>query len=195
MTMGMRPGVINPYKLGLELFRDIEYRWDRGMHGLEFDQCEDMQQRMSWDRGENGAGRGKIFEVRRVYNDLTFIDEFLTPDFCARAKLFTYDYNPSSGQYEISARDFGAIRQKLLSGLTNSGEPYIEVQDGNYHNRGELLLVHRHDGIDLDPRYARETLINLHRVWNRPVHLASREEGKELHLSFDGRDYRREGGR
>jgi stage V sporulation protein R len=195
MTMGMQPGVINPYKLGLELLRDIEYRWDRGMHGRDYDQCEDMAARAAWDTKERGAGRRKIFEVRRVYNDLTFIDEFLTPEFCVRAKLFTYDYNPTSARYEISTRDFEAIKQKLLTQLTNMGEPFIQVHDGNFHNRGELLLVHRHDGFDLDSKYMRETLINLNRIWNRPVHLASREDGKDVLFSFDGRDFRREGGR
>jgi stage V sporulation protein R len=195
MTMGMQPGVINPYKLGLELLRDIEYRWDHGMHGAEYEQCENMAERANWNRGKPGEGRRKIFEVRRVYNDLTFIDEFLTPEFCVRAKLFTYDYNPSSGYYEISARDFAAIKQKLLLQLTNTGEPFIEVKDGNYHNRGELLLTHRHDGVDLEAKYTRETLMNLQRIWNRPVHLSTKEEGKDLILSYDGRDYRREGGR
>ncbi|MBK9975383.1 MAG: SpoVR family protein [Planctomycetes bacterium] len=193
MTMGMQPGVINPYKLGLEMLRDIEYRWDHGMHGPQWDQCDDLAEKANWDKHTPGEGRRKIFEVRRIYNDLTFIDEFLTPDFCVRAKLFTYDFNESSGRYEISARDFDQIKQKLLTQLTNMGEPFIEVHDGNYHNRGELLLVHRHEGFDLDGKYTRETLSNLHRIWNRPVHLASREEGKDVVFSFDGRDFRKDG--
>lgn len=195
MTMGTQPGVINPYKLGLELLRDIEYRWDRGMHGLDYEQCEDLAARANWDTKATGEGRRKIFEVRQIYNDLTFIDEFLTPEFCVRAKLFTYDFNPTSGQYEISARDFAGIKQKLLTQLTNMGEPFIQVHDGNYHNRGELLLVHRHEGFDLDNKYTRETLVNLNRIWNRPVHLASKEDNKDVIFSFDGRDLRREGGR
>src|SRR5690606_32199208 len=32
-TMGRQPGQLNPYKLGVELFRDIEERWDRGQFG------------------------------------------------------------------------------------------------------------------------------------------------------------------
>jgi stage V sporulation protein R len=191
MTMGMSPGVINPYKLGLELYRDIEYRWDHGMHGLEWERCEDMDARANWDTGERGRGREKIFEVRKVYNDLTFVDEFLTPDFCKRAKLFTYDYNESSDEYEISSRSFQEIKGRLLRQLSNMGEPFIRVENGNFENRGELLLTHRHDGFDLDDRYTRETLKNLQRLWNRPVWLATREEGKEVMHGFDGREYRK----
>ena len=33
--------------------------------------------------------------------------------------------------------------------MTNSGRPWIYVVDGNYRNRGELLLRHAHNGIDL----------------------------------------------
>jgi stage V sporulation protein R len=34
-TVASQPGVLNPYKLGLELFRDIEERWNRGQFGSE----------------------------------------------------------------------------------------------------------------------------------------------------------------
>ncbi|MCC6575370.1 MAG: SpoVR family protein [Planctomycetes bacterium] len=188
-TMGMRPGVINPYKLGLELYRDIEYRWDRGMHGPEWENCEDIHKKETWDTGERGAGRKKLFEVRKVYHDLGFVDTFLTEDFCKRAKLFTYDYNAQTGQYEISSREVKTIRQKLLRQLTNSGEPYITVEDGNYRNRGEMLLVHRHDGFDLDPQWSKETLRALHKVWNRPVNLATKVDGKDQIVGFDGKDF------
>jgi stage V sporulation protein R len=81
-------------------------------------------------------GREKIFEVRRHYNDVTFIDEFLTPDFVRRHGLFTYEYDRRSGQYVISDRDFAAVKEKLLFMMTNFGQPWIEVTDGNFLNRG-----------------------------------------------------------
>ncbi len=85
------PTRLNPYKLGIELFRDIEDRWNRGRFGKEYDECDDMRQRRNWDTGA-GLGRQKIFEVRRIHNDLTFIDEFLTLDFCRQHKLFSFGY-------------------------------------------------------------------------------------------------------
>jgi len=59
----------------------------------------------------------------------------------------------------------------MLFMLTNHGQPYIYVVDGNYANRGELYLAHKHLGIDLDIKYSTECLRNLHRIWRRPVHL------------------------
>ncbi len=64
---------------------------------------------------EAGLGREKIFEVRRIHNDLTFIDEFLTLDFCPRAQaVFVRLQRPASEAYEIESREFPKVKQQLL---------------------------------------------------------------------------------
>ncbi|HEX7898169.1 MAG TPA: SpoVR family protein [Planctomycetota bacterium] len=190
-TLGTRPGQINPYKLGVELWRDIEERWDKGRFGSEFQDCDDLAKRRAWDL-KLGQGREKIFEVRRIYNDITFIDEFLTKDFCERQKLFVYKFNGQANQYEIADRDFEAVKRGLLFRLTNMGHPIIAVEDGNFRNRAELLLKHRHEGADLDLDEARDTLQSLHRLWQRPVNLATIVEDTPKLLSFDGKDHKEE---
>jgi stage V sporulation protein R len=190
-TLGMRPGAINPYKLGVELWRDIEDRWNRGRFGREYDDCDDLARRRDWDL-KLGLGREKIFEVRRIYNDITFIDEFLTKDFCREHKLFVYKYNSQADQYEISDRDYEAIKRNLLLRLTNMGHPIIHVVDGNYRNRAELLLRHQHEGMDIDLDEARDTLKNLHRIWQRPVNLTTTIEDQSKMLSFDGEKHKEE---
>src|SRR4029079_6755792 len=40
-TLASSPTQLNPYKLGIELFRDIEDRWNRGAYGKEYDDCDD----------------------------------------------------------------------------------------------------------------------------------------------------------
>src|SRR5688572_31883007 len=54
----------NPYKIGYELFRDIEDRWNRGAFGPAYDNCQDREQKEKWDL-KLGAGKQKIFDVRR----------------------------------------------------------------------------------------------------------------------------------
>ena len=81
------------------------------------------------------------------------------------------------------------MKNKLLQQLTNFGQPIIEVVDGNYENRGELLLAHKHDGQDLKGDYARETLRNLQSLWRRPVNLVTRYDGKGVMLRFDGKNH------
>jgi stage V sporulation protein R len=187
-TMGTRPGRINPYKLGIELLRDIEDRWNKGRFGPEYEQCDDLKTRSQWDR-QLGRGREKIFEVRKIHNDVTFIDTFLTPEFCREQGLFSFRYNDGSNYYEIESREFAKIKERLLFSLTNFGRPHIYVQDGNYRNRAELYLRHRHTGVDLRLDYARDTLCSLQKIWNRPVHVETILEGQETILSFDGSEH------
>src|SRR5262245_2544052 len=88
-TVASHPGHLNPYKLGLELFKDIEDRWNKGRFGKEYEDCDDARAKKDWDL-HLGLGREKVFEVRRIHNDVTFIDTFLTPEFCARHSMFTF---------------------------------------------------------------------------------------------------------
>ncbi|QVL33080.1 SpoVR family protein [Telmatocola sphagniphila] len=187
-TMAMSGGRLNPYKLGIELFRDIEERWNTGRFGSEYDDCDDLDTKRRWNR-ELGLGRKKIFEVRKIHNDITFIDTFLTPEFCHRHKLFSFGYNDSAEQYLIESREFDNIKKRLLFSLTNFGKPWIVVVNGNHRNRGELLLKHLHGGMDLKVDTARDTLANLQFMWNRPVHLETLIDGKPSLMSFDGNDH------
>ncbi len=188
-VMAMSRKQINPYKIGIEMMRDIEYRWDTGRFGKEYNECKDMQARENWDNPTH-QGREKIFEVRRSHNDVTFIDEFFTREFCERMQLFTYKYNARTSRFEIDTRDFEAIKSKLLMSLTNFGQPVIEVESGNFANRGELHLVHRHQGVDLDMGYASDTLRNIAAIWSRPVNLSTIQEGKEVTFVHDGKEFR-----
>ena len=187
-VMATSGGRLNPYKLGVELFRHIEERWNKGQFGREWDECDDLDQKRSWDL-RLGLGTKKIFEVRALYTDVTFIDEFLTPEFCIENKLFSFDWSNRNERYEIASREFKAVKEKLLHSLTNFGNPYIYVVDANFENKGELLLQHDHRGVDLRADYAKETLQALVRVWKRPVVLATFLDNKPALLRFDGKEH------
>jgi stage V sporulation protein R len=186
--MQTSPRQLNPYKLGVELFRHIEDRWNKGRFGKDWNDCEDMATKKNWDR-RLGIGRRKIFEVRQLYNDVTFLDEFFTLEFCQEQKFFQFGYNERSGNWEIESREFKKVKEKLLFRMTNHGQPFIFVQDGNFENRGELLLWHRHEGVDLKLDHGRDTLANTARVWKRPVNLLTKIDGKGKLLRYDGRDH------
>lgn len=175
-VMVTQPGGMNPYKLGIEMFRHIEERWNKGKFGKDYDTCDDMVQKKNWDK-KLGLGRQKIFEVRKSHNDITFIDEFFTEEFCEDQKLYTYQMNPRTKRYEIRTRDWHEVKEKILAGLTNAGRPLIKVVDGNYKNRSDLLMRHEHQGQDLDLIYAKATLGNLAYLWGRTCHLETTNEG------------------
>lgn len=187
-TMAMPPGSFNPYKVGLELFRDIEERWDKGRFGKEYEECDDYQVKRSWDK-KLGLGRKKIFEVRRVHNDVTFIDTFLTEDFCRRNKLFSFAHHQPDNTYQIESRQFEKIKERLMFQLSNHGRPFIYVSDSNYRNRGELYLWHKYLGVELKIDYARDVMKNLYRVWSRPVHVETVVDEAPTLLSYDGNEH------
>lgn len=186
-VMTMAPGGYNPYKVGIELMRDIEDRWNKGRFGREWEDCDDVRERKNWDKKLN-IGREKIFEVRRVHNDVTFIDQFLTEDFCVRNKMFVYKHDKKTNRWVIDAKDFKAIKAKLLFMMTNFGQPIIKIEDANFENRGELLLTHAHEGIDMQPDFLNETLKNVYKMWSRPVNLVTVMEGDGHLYRFDGQE-------
>jgi stage V sporulation protein R len=176
-VLATAPGRLNPYKLGVELYRYIEERWNKGQFGKEWEDCDSMEQKRNWDR-RTGLGAKKIFEVRRLYNDITFLDEFFTLEFCVDQKFYTFGFQERSGNWEITSREFKKVKDQLLRMLTNRGQPVIVVEDGNFENRSELLLRHIHEGIDLDGGQARDTLRNASKLWTRPVSLLTKVDGK-----------------
>jgi len=171
----MPPGAFNPYKLGVELFKDIERRWDTGQHGPDWERLDTIGARTAHD-DESMGGREKIFQVRRIYNDVSFIDEFLTPEFIERHRLYHYQRDERTGEMKIVTRDPEQVKQIMLYRLTNGGQPYIHVVDANYMNRGELFLAHEWNGLDIEIKSAVETITSLRRLWGRPVRLQARIE-------------------
>jgi stage V sporulation protein R len=187
-TVAMSPRSYNPYKVGIELFRNIEERWNKGQFGRDWEQCDDVNARRNWDT-KAGLGREKIFEVRSIYNDVTFIDEFLTEEFCVKNKMFVYKFNKQKQVFEVDTTDFKAVKAQLLFHMTNFGQPIIKVIDGNFENRNELLLSHLWEGIDMQPDYLQETLKNIYAIWGRPVCLATVLDEEQQLARFDGEKY------
>jgi stage V sporulation protein R len=80
------------------------------------------------------------------------------------------------------------VKERLLSQLTNLGNPFIYVDNANFDNRGELLLHHEHRGVDLRPDYSKEAMRAIHRLWKRPVVLRTVSDSKPVLLRYDGKE-------
>ncbi len=157
-TVVTRPDQLNPYRIGLELFRTIEAR-----HGL-----------------------ARAFEARRTHNDVTFLDTFLDEETCARTGLFTWSTDRKSGAAVVDSRGFAEVRTRLLFALGNRGDPCVRVTHADHGGRGELELTHDHEGVDMKLDWAGEVLANLARAWGRPVHLRTRVDDHDVILHHDG---------
>lgn len=170
MSRVLGGGISNPYRLGLLIWENIKERWDKGRFGRDWEMCTDAEAKKNWDTGA-GLGEEKMFEVRRNYNDLTFIDEFFTQDLFEKHNLFAYEYIPETQAYHITSREFEEVKKKILLQYTNMGKPTIQIATGNYDNKGELLLLHQWSGIGLNWEEAKLVLRAIHTMWKRPVNL------------------------
>ena len=56
-----------------------------------------------------------------------------------------------------------------------------------------MFLEHRFSGVELQSNYAQDTLINLYKLWKRPVHIETNLEESSVILSFDGNEHTRTG--
>ena len=190
-TVADHPGQLNPYRIGYLLYKDIEERWNKGRYGKDYEECDDLRLKKNWDKKLN-LGIEKIFEVRKLYNDVNFIDTFLTEEFCREHNLFSFAYNNRNERYEVESRDFIYIKKRLLQNLTNMSQPIIKIVDANYKNRGELYLMHQFENIEIDMKYAHDTLLNLNSIWTRPVHVQTVLDDIPTVISFDGQDFKQE---
>jgi len=123
-------------------------------------------------------GWEEIKEIRETHNDVMFIDEFLTQEFVDAEDYFTYEYRIADEENQIASRDVEDVKKKLLLQLTNFGKPKVEVVTGNWNNAGELLLLHRYNGVVMEYNKIHSVLERMYEMWGRPVNLAT--VGKDI---------------
>ena len=145
-----------------ELERISRYLFDDSRYASVPEALEDVEYTAGWDR---------MFEIRESHNDVTFIDEFLTQEFVDANDYFTYEFAHATEDFRATSTDAADVKKKLLLQFTNFGKPTIEVLDGNYRNRNELLFGHRYNGVALDRAQAKRALERTFDLWGRPVNL------------------------
>jgi stage V sporulation protein R len=170
-------GQLNPYYLGYKIYEDIEKRWDSPTD----------EEREKFGR-KGGQGREKIFEVREIDNDVSFLRNYLTEDLCEDLDLFVYELVDEE-EWTITEKRWERVRDQLVSNMTNFGFPYIQVVDGDYNGNRELYLKHFYEGNELDMRYGRKALEHVHTLWGRAVHLETIVDGDTTVLHYDGEEH------
>ncbi|GER88548.1 stage V sporulation protein R [Dictyobacter vulcani] len=164
---------LNPYYIGFKILEDIERRWDNP--------TREEQDRLG---RKPGQGRQKIFEVRELDNDVSFLRNYLTEDLIKDLDL--YLYKKEGDEWVIAEKNWQKVRDTIVGNLTNFGHPYLVVDNGDYKGNRELYLTHLFEGQELDLNYAEKTLQHVYTLWGRPVHLETTYEGKRILLTYDG---------
>ena len=135
-------GQINPYYIGFMIFKNLLERY----------------------------GRDKLFEVRSIERDESFIRRYLTYELCRDMNLF--EYIKAGEEYvisEISDEDgWKKIRDTLAASAGMGGIPVITV-DELVQKDNMLILQHKYDGRELELNYAYETLKHLVDLWDGKV--------------------------
>jgi len=81
---------------------------------------------------------------------------------------------PGTYDWVITKHEADKIREMIVSSFAHSGIPKIEVVDGNFENKGNMKLIHRWSGADLDRKYAEETMKHLYKLWGRTIKLETK---------------------
>ncbi|HLG78806.1 MAG TPA: SpoVR family protein, partial [Ktedonobacteraceae bacterium] len=164
---------LNPYYLGFKMFEDVERRWNNP--------TKEEQERLG---RKPGSGLQKIFEIREMENDVSFLRNYLTEDLVKDLDL--YLYKKEGDEWVIVEKNWEKVRDGIVASLNNFGSPYLVVDNGDYHGNRELYIVHVFEGQELDLNYAEKTLQHVYLLWGRPVHLETVYDGKKILLSYDG---------
>src|SRR5215468_1526346 len=170
-------GQLNPYYLGYKIFEAIEQRWDN----------PSAADREHFGR-RGGEGREKLFEVRELESDVSFLRNYLNEELCEELDLFVYELVEEE-EWTITEKRWEKVRNQLVANMTNFGFPYLQVEDGDYNGNRELYLKHRYEGTELDMRYGRKALEHVHTLWGRPVHLETVIDDESTVLHFNGDEH------
>ncbi|WP_349409553.1 SpoVR family protein [Pseudalkalibacillus sp. SCS-8] len=164
---------INPYYLGLKIFENIEECYN------------DPSEELIKQGVKKGDGRSKIFEVREIESDISFIRNYLTKDLCEKEDL--YLFQKQGKDYRITTKQWEEVRDQLVSSRVNGGFPYITVNDGDYLKNGELYLEHHFEDIELDLKYLEKVLPYIYDLWGRAIHMETVVESKPVVYTYDGK--------
>ena len=148
------PYGLNPYYIGFKILEDIDKKY----------------------------GREKMFEVRALERDNSFIRKYLTKELCEELDLFKYAQKGFDIVVDEVADEDGwmKIRDTIASECGVGTIPYIRVSELD-KKEYSLNLEHVYDGRELDSTYTKKTLKHIYKLWKRKVTLTTKNrDGTEV---------------
>ncbi len=141
---------LNPYYLGVKIWESLDKKYDRA----------------------------RLFEVREAENDVSFVRNYLDQELVEELNLFNYRKN--GAQWQVTDTSWEKVRDNLARQLVRGGNPTIVVSNGDYNDKGGLLLRHHHEGLDLDLMYLEKTLVHIQHSGGKSVHLETIIDSKKM---------------
>lgn len=154
-------GSINPYFIGFKIFSFLYEKY-----GIE-----------------------KIFEVRKLDRDESFIRRYLTEDLCRELNLFKYAKEADKYVIKDVADKSGwiNIRNTLSSSCGMGSVPVIKVVDMSSYDKS-LIIEHVYDGRELNATYAEQTLKYIYELWGHKVVLKTKDEEGDINIICEEKD-------
>ncbi len=174
------PGQLNPYHLGLRIWEDVYRRW-----------TEPTAEEIKRDGAPTKPAREKLFEIREVERDASFLRRYLTEDLLRDMDIFQYEARGEDYVVSKVADDDGwrDVKETLIKNVGTNSIPVIKVEDADFGQNRTLYLKHYHDGRDLHLEYAEKTIAYLQRLWAREVVIETTLEGKKSLLCCNDRGF------
>ena len=153
-------GQLNPYYIGFKIFEELREKYREEPR--------------------------KIFEVRELERDESFIRRYLSFKLCDEMNLF--EYVKAEDEYIISEvadeEGWKRIRDTIASSVGLGGIPVIKVVE-MVKKDNTLILEHQYDGRELELNYAFETIKHIVDLWDGKVMVATFIDGKRKVIACD----------
>src|SRR5579885_2977584 len=143
------PGQINPYHLGFKVWEDIDRRHENP-----------TPEEIRKYGAPTKSGTEKLFEVREVERDTSFLRRYLTEELMRELDMFEYEARGDELVVDKVSDEEGwrKVKETLLKNVGTGWIPVIKVEDADYGHTRTLYLKHYHDGRDLQLEHAEKTL-------------------------------------
>ena len=188
---------LNPYHLGMKMFEYLEEYFNGQLSEEETrwleSQGEPVYPRYDGPLQDSPASE-KLREIMATNDDQSIIRNYFDKNIADRLHMYIYEEVEFGGEMyrKIKPGGWSEIRDKLVSMLSNSGIPNIEIVDGNYDKSNQLYLKHNFDGRALDYNYTSKVMPHLFELWQRNVYLETAKEDngelKKIVYTYNGKN-------
>lgn len=181
LVKAKNPFAMNPYLIGYEIWDDIIRRWDTGQHGDVYDEIENHEDKLTFD-DKSMKGMEKMFRVLRTSNDWMFMNNYITNDLVRKLKLYMYvkRVNPFIEELVVTDKIASEIKEIIIKSFSHSGIPKMFIEDGNYFQKGEMLINHEFIGVELNPEYTQKTLEHIQYLWGEKCTLKTNKAKRDF---------------
>ncbi|PGK52083.1 hypothetical protein CN918_30290 [Priestia megaterium] len=154
MVVKANPKSINPYLLGYKIFEDIERRY----------------------------GREKIFEVRELDSDITFIRQYLTEEVATALNMFTYKSH-NRDENIVWNDEMDIVKFTLIQSMINKGYPVLTA----HHEEKEFVITHHADSRKLNQDHLEKVLALVYPYLEQEIiKVHTKANGEPVKLVYDG---------